>query len=143
MDDGLAIADKARLPQVIKDFISSHHGTALTGYFYNKWVNSGGDPEDKADFTYHGCKPRTREEMILMLCDTIEAASRSLTERTPEAFSTLVNRMVDAKMRDGQFERCELSIKDLNVVREVVKTYLGQLYHGRVAYPKRKQKTTK
>ena len=143
VDDGLAIADKARLPQVIKDFISSHHGTALTGYFYNKWVNSGGDPEDKADFTYHGCKPRTREEMILMLCDTIEAASRSLTERTPEAFSTLVNRMVDAKMRDGQCERCELSIKDLNVVREVVKTYLGQLYHGRVAYPKRKQKTTK
>ena len=143
VDDGLVIADKARLPQVIKDFISSHHGTALTGYFYNKWVNMGGDPEDKAEFTYHGSKPRTREEMILMLCDTIEAASRTLKERTPEAFTNLVNSMVDAKMRDGQFEDCELSIKDLNVVRDVVMSYLGQLYHGRVAYPKRNQKTTK
>lgn len=138
VDDGLALAEKYRLPQVIREFIATHHGTAVTGYFYNKYVNAGGDPADKADFTYHGHKPQTREQMILMLCDTIEAASRTLKEHSPESYAAFVEKMVSSKVDDGQLEENEMSIKELNIVKEVLVGYLNQVYHGRVAYPKRR-----
>lgn len=138
VSDGLEIADKNRLPELLKEFILTHHGTTCTGYFYNKYLNEGGDPEFVGDFYYKGKKPGTKEQIIVMLCDTIEAASRTLKASTPEAYSEFVEKMVDSKMKAGQFDEANISIKQLNAVKESLKAYLAQLYHERLEYPKRK-----
>ena len=138
VNDGLELADKYKLPQVIKDFILTHHGTTHTGYFYNKYINEGGNPYDTADFYYPGVKPSTKEQVILMLCDSIEAASRTLKASTPEDYSQFVEKMVASKMNEGQFDESSISIRELNVVKETLKSYLAQLYHERVVYPKMK-----
>lgn len=138
--DGDELAQKHRLPSVIRDFILSHHGTTVVSYFYDKFLNSGGSPAEVGEFTYPGIKPVTREQTILMLCDSIEAASRSLKEYTPEAFDTFVESIVAGKMEEGQFEDAEISVKDLGIVKASLKNYLAQMYHGRIAYPKRKNK---
>ena len=137
--DGVALARKYKLPEILIDFIRSHHGVSCTGYFYNKFVNAGGDPADKADFTYDGQKPRTREQCIVMLCDTIEAASRTLKDNSPETFDAFVEKMVQAKIDDGQLSDSEVSLKDLGTVKAVLKSYLSRLYHDRIAYPKREK----
>ena len=139
VDDGLALADEHHLPQEIKDFIRSHHGTSCTAYFLNKYLNEGGDPSDVKDFYYHGQKPVTKEQVILMLCDSIEAASRTLTEFTPEAYDRFVESIVAGKEKDGQLEEADLTLHELNLIKKMLKTYLQQIYHGRVAYPKRKR----
>lgn len=136
--EGMVIADKYGLPEVVKDFIITHHGTSYTGYFYNKFVNEGGDPADKAEFTYPGRKPSTKEETILMLCDSLEAASRTLKDKSPEAFDAFVESMVKSKSDEGQFTDSSLSLRELDTIKGVLKTYLAQMYHQRVAYPKRK-----
>jgi hypothetical protein len=139
VDDGLAIADEHRLPTQIKTFIRTHHGTTPTAYFLNKYLNEGGDPNDTSAFYYHGQKPTTKEQVILMVCDSIEAASRSLKEFTPEAYDRFVENIVAGKERAGQFEDADITIHDLNVMKRMLKTYLQQIFHGRVAYPKRKR----
>lgn len=138
VDDGLALAEKYGLPGIVKDFIDTHHGTSFTGYFYNKYLNAGGDPNDTADFFYHGRKPVTKEQTILMLCDTLEAASRTLKDNSQETFDAFVEKMVQIKIDAGQFEDADISIKELNIIKSVLKTYLAQIYHERVVYPNRK-----
>ena len=140
--DGLELADKYKLPQVIKDFIQTHHGTTHTGYFYNKYINDGGNPYDVSDFFYPGVKPFTKEQVILMLCDSIEAASRTLKASSAEAYSDFVEKMVQSKMDAGQFDDSSISIREINTVKESLKAYLAQLYHERVAYPKMKGRPT-
>lgn len=137
--DGLDLAVKYGLPDEVKAFIRSHHGTSCTSYFFNKYLNEGGDPAAKPDFTYPGMAPQTKEQIIVMLCDSIEAASRTLKENTPEAYSEFVERMVASKMNDGQFENADISIKELNTVKSVLKSYLAQMHHERITYPARKQ----
>lgn len=136
--DGLALAEKHGLPEIIRDFIKTHHGTTSTGYFYTKYLNDGGDPADVADFFYDGEKPVTKEQVILMLCDAVEAASRSLKDYSQESISALVDRIVDGKSNDGQLTNSVISLHELNVVKDVLKSYLQQMYHSRVSYPKRK-----
>ena len=136
--DGVEIASQKGLPDVIKDFIITHHGTSATGYFYNRYLNEGGDPEDVADFYYKGRKPVTKEQVILMLCDSVEAASRTLKEYSTEAFDSFVEGMVASKMKDGQLDESALSISELITVKSALKNYLRQIYHERVEYPKLK-----
>ena len=138
VDDGLALATEHRLPEEIKAFIRTHHGTSATAYFLNQYLNAGGDPSDVQDFYYHGQKPTSKEEVILMVCDSIEAASRSLKDYTPEAFDGFVERIVAGKEKAGQLEDADITIHDLNLMKRMLKTYLQQIYHGRVAYPKRR-----
>ena len=137
VDDGLAIAEEHRLPDQVKAFIRSHHGTTCTAYFLNKYLNAGGDPAQTEAFRYHGQKPTTKEQVILMVCDSIEAASRTLKEYTPEAYDRFVESIVAGKERDGQFESADITLKDLNLMKRMLKTYLQQIFHGRVSYPKR------
>ena len=137
VSDGLEIATRYRLPDVIKDFIRTHHGTTMTAYFYGKYVSEGGDPSNTAPFTYPGGRPSTKEQIILMLCDTIEAASRTLQDHSQESFSSFVKSVIDSKMEDGQFEDSDISIKELNTISEVIVGYLCQLYHERITYPAR------
>ncbi len=138
VSDGLKLAREHRLPEVIQDFIITHHGTSNTSYFYNKYLNDGGDPDDVADFFYPGRKPQTKEQIILMICDTLEAASRTLKDNSAATFSTFVENIVASKMKIGQFDEADISIKDLDTVKKTLKSYLSQIYHERVVYPQRK-----
>jgi putative nucleotidyltransferase with HDIG domain len=138
VSDGLALAEKHKLPTVLKDFIVTHHGTTSASYFLTKYLNDGGDPNDVSDFYYDGVKPKTKEQVILMLSDAVEAASRSLKDYSKESISALVDRIIDGKAKEGQLDEAEISLKEITVVREVMKTFVQQVYHSRIEYPKRK-----
>ena len=139
VSDGIALAEKHHLPQVLREFIISHHGTSTAGYFYTKYVNEGGDPNDVADFSYNGQKPTTMEQVILMIADAVDAASRSLRDYSPENISRLVDNIIDGKSTAGQFTEADISLREINTVKEVLKTYIQQMYHSRVAYPRRRR----
>ena len=143
VSDGLALAEKYGLPSMVKDFIATHHGTTCTAYFYNKHLVDGGSEEDRADFCYDGVRPVTKEQVVLMLCDAVEAASRSLKEYSADSISELVERIINGKIDDGQLSESEISMSELSTVKEVMKSYIQQMYHARVAYPKRLAKGAK
>lgn len=143
VSDGLAIAEKNGLPGIIKEFIVSHHGTTSTGYFLTQYLNDGGDPDDVAEFYYDGVKPVTKEQVVLMICDAVEAASRSLKDYSQQSISSLVDRIVDGKAKEDQLSDADISIRDINRMKEVIKSYLMQMYHSRVSYPKRKENQKK
>lgn len=143
VSDGLQLAEKYKLPSVIMDFIATHHGTTKTAFFYSKYVNAGGDPADVADFSYPGPRPTTKEQVILMLSDTLEAASRTLKDRTPHGISELVDRIVQGKIDEGQFNEADISLKELHTVSENLKEYIRQVYHARVVYPSGKKRKNK
>jgi putative nucleotidyltransferase with HDIG domain len=143
VSDGLMLAEKHGLPEVVKDFIRTHHGTTSTGYFLTKYLNDGGDPADVSDFYYNGVKPVTKEQIILMICDAVEAASRSLKDYSPESISSLVEKIVAGKIAEDQFSESYISLNQINVVKAEIKAYLQQMYHSRVAYPKRRENTSK
>ena len=134
---GLKLADKYKLPKEVKDFIATHHGTSYCS-FYIKYLNEGGDASQKDAFCYRGPKPFTREQVILMVCDSVEAASRSLKSTTPEACTQLVEKIVSGKIEQGQFDDANITIKDLTVMKKVLVEYLPSVNHERVAYPDRK-----
>ena len=134
--DGLALAEKYKLPRVLREFITTHHGTTRTAYFYNTYVNNGGDPEDVADFMYPGPRPTTREQVILMISDALEAASRTLKDKTPNGISELVDRILLGKFQEQQFNDSDITIKELTIMSETLKEYIQQVYHARVVYPK-------
>ena len=110
---------------------------------YNKFLNQGGDSAERADFTYKGRKPRSTEETLVMICDSIEAASRSLTEYTPEAYSAFVEKIVGGKLEEGQLNESDLTLHELRTVKEALKTYLAQMHHERIAYPDRNKTENK
>ena len=143
VSEGLAIAEKNGLPHVIQDFISSHHGTSCTGYFYTKYLNDGGNPDEVSEFFYNGKRPVTKEQVVLMICDSVEAASRSLKNYSPDSISALVDKIVEVKASENQFDESNISLHELNILKEEIKSYLQQMYHSRVSYPKRKVKAEK
>ena len=143
VSDGLALAEKHSLPSEVVDFIRTHHGTTSTGYFLTKYLNDGGDPDNGSDFYYNGTKPTTKEQVILMICDAVEAASRSLKSYSPESISELVERIVNGKIADGQLSEAHISLNQINIIKAEIKTYLQQMYHSRIAYPKRQDNTSK
>ena len=138
VDDGIEIAQKHHMPQVIIDFIATHHGTTVVRYFYNKFLKEGGDPALIEEFRYNGHKPVTKAQIVLMLCDSVEAASRTVKENTAKAYSDFVESIVAGKMEEGQFDNADITISELNTVKETLKQYLAQLNHERIAYPKNK-----
>lgn len=134
--DGLKRAEKAKLPSVIKDFISEHHGCGKAKYFYNTYCNQHPDEEvDTASFIYPGPNPKSKETSILMMADTVEAASRSLPDHTPEAIENLVNRLIDAQIADGLHNDSLLSFKDVREIKESFISRLRTMYHARISYP--------
>ena len=134
--EGEKIARKNHLPEVIINFITSHHGTSLVRYFYNTYCNA--HPKEKVDeslFRYPGAKPTTKEGAILMMADAVEARSRSLNEFTEETIAQAVDQMIDAQIADGQFADTPLSFKDVEDVRRVFKARLTTMNHHRITYP--------
>ncbi len=137
--EGLKLAEKHNLPGVIKDFIRTHHGTGKTKFFYISYKNEHPDePVDDSLFTYPGPDPFTREQAILMMADTVEAASRSLPEYTEESISNLVNRLVDGQVSDGFFKTCPITFHDIAVAKQVMIERLKAIYHTRTSYPELK-----
>lgn len=138
--DGLKLAEKHNLPKVIKDFISTHHGRGLTKYFYISYKNE--HPDEKVDeekFRYPGPNPFTKEQAILMMADSVEAASRSLPEYTEESISTLVDKIIDAQVAEGYFKECPITFKDIAMVKALFKEKLKTMYHTRISYPELKK----
>lgn len=134
--DGLRRAEKAKLPQVIKDFISEHHGAGKAKYFYNTWANAHpGENIDSAPFTYPGPNPQSRETSVLMMADAVEAASRSLKEYTTESITGLVNRIIDGQIADGLHNESPISFRDVKIIKEAFIERLRTMYHARVSYP--------
>ena len=134
--EGERIARRNHLPEVVINFITTHHGTSLVRYFYNTYCNS--HPNEKVDetlFRYPGSKPTTKEGAILMMADAIEARSRSLAEYTETAIAEAVNQMIDAQIADGQFAETPLSFKDVEDIRRVFISRLVAMNHHRISYP--------
>lgn len=137
---GVELADKHRLPKVIKDFILTHHGASMVRYFYVQAVNKYGEENvDKAKFTYPGPNPFTREQAILMMSDAVEASSRSLKEYTTEAITELVNRIIDGQVANGAFVNCPITFRDISEAKQTFIDSLQVIYHTRISYPEIKQ----
>ena len=137
--EGLKLAEKYNLPREIKEFITTHHGTGLAKYFYIHYKNEHSDEEVNEDlFRYPGPNPFTREQAILMMSDTVEAASRSLQEYTEESISELVNRLIDGQVADGNFTDCPITFRDITAAKTVLIERLKSMYHTRIQYPQLK-----
>ena len=142
--EGLKMAEKFNLPSIIKDFINTHHGSGKTKYFYISYKNEHPDePVDDSLFTYPGPDPFTREQAILMMADTVEAASRSLPEYTEESISNLVNRLIDQQVSEGYFVYCPITFHDIAVAKQVLTERLKSIYHTRTSYPELAKKNNK
>ena len=134
--DGIEMAKKAHIPEQIIEFIRTHHGTRRTEYFYIMEKRQHPDEEvDPADFTYHGPIPFSRETAVLMICDSVEAASRSLKEPDENNISNLVDNIIQKQMDDGQFMNVDLTLRDFTTIKKVLKKKLMSIYHVRIAYP--------
>jgi putative nucleotidyltransferase with HDIG domain len=134
--DGLKLAERYNLPSVIKDFIVTHHGCGKTKYFYISWKNEhpGKEADDRL-FTYPGPNPFSKETAILMMADSVEAASHSLTIHTDDSINELVDRIIDAKVADGAFEECPITFRDIAEIKTIFKEKLRSIYHVRISYP--------
>lgn len=139
VDDGVDIAKKHNLPKVVIDFIITHHAQTMTFYFYNTYCNNGGDPENKEPFSYHGELPTTKEQVIVLMADAVEAASRTLKDYSSESISALVDNIIGKRLSDSQLVKADISIREIIVVKQMFKEHLEQVYHQRIAYPKLKK----
>lgn len=135
--DGIEICRKYHVPEQIIDFVRTHHGTRRTEYFYQMALRESIDAAevDEMDFRYHGPIPFTKETAVLMMADSVEAASRSLVDKTEEAINKLVDNIVNTQMKDGQFDNANLTFRDITTIKKVFKKKLKNIYHVRIAYP--------
>lgn len=141
--EGVALARKAGLPQQFIDIIREHHGTTLVYYFYRKELerfNGDTTKVNESDFRYSGPKPRSKESAIIMIADSVEAASRSLDQQSEENLMKLATRLIREKSEDGQFDHCLLTLEELAIVRNTLVKTLVAYSHSRVKYPTRPEK---
>lgn len=139
---GLEMAEKAKLPQEIKDLIAQHHGTTLVKYFYLTMKNNAEDPDSvkEEDYRYPGPKPKTREAGIMMLADSVEAAVRSISDPTQGKVEAMVYKIFKDKLEDGQLDECDITFSDVSKIRKNFLKTFGSIYHERIEYPEDKRK---
>lgn len=140
--DGEDLAHKYRLPQPFIDIILQHHGTTLVYYFYRKQLELKGGKAEEVDpnqFRYPGPKPQTREAAIIMICDSVEATSRSIEDASESGITEMINRIVSEKAEDGQFDECPLTFQELSIVKRTLAKSLLMSHHIRIKYPKKEQ----
>ena len=141
--EGIKLAEKYNLPNIIRDFISTHHGQGKAKFFYVKYKNA--HPNDDIDellFTYPGPNPFTKEQAILMMADTVEAASRSLPDYTEKTIRELVNRLIDTQVSEGYFKECPITFRDIAYAKTVLIEKLKTIHHTRLSYPELKKEKT-
>ena len=146
VSEGVSMARKAGLPEQFIDIIKEHHGTSLVYYFYAKQLQLVGEDEsqvDQRDFRYMGPKPRRKESAIIMIADSLEAASRSLDEINEQSLKELLDNIVREKIEDGQFDRSLLTFKELDFVKRAMVKTLVAVGHSRVKYPKQKKEESR
>lgn len=140
--EGASLANKHKLPHLVKSFIMEHHGKGMAKYFYTTAVNNNPDKViDRADFSYPGPNPQSVETSILMMADAVEAASRSLTDYSPESIDKLVENIINGQIADGMFKESPISFHDVEIIKKVFKQRLATIYHTRVRYPEMKKDT--
>lgn len=140
--EGAILANKHKLPALVKSFIMEHHGKGMAKYFYTTAVNNNPDKViDKGDFSYPGPNPKSVETSILMMADAVEAASRSLSDYSPESIDRLVENIINGQIADGMFKESPISFKDVEIIKNVFKKRLATIYHTRVRYPEMKKDT--
>ncbi len=133
---GTEIAKKYKLPTQITDFILMHHGTSLTKYFYNSWINENPDKTpDESKFQYPGPKPSSIEAAVLMMADAIEAASRTLPKYTPETIQSLVDNIISSQLNENQYDEVNITLKQISIAKSIFAKKLNNIYHSRIAYP--------
>jgi hypothetical protein len=138
--EGLKLAEKYNLPQIIKEFITTHHGNGKTKFFYVKQKNEfPEEPIDDLLFTYPGPNPSSKEQAILMMADSVEAASRSLPDYTEQSIRELVNRIIDSQVDEGYFRECPITFRDIQYAKTVLIEKLKTIYHTRISYPELKK----
>ena len=133
--DGVQFAQKARIPEPILDIIREHHGDTPVIYFYDSAVKQFGEDVDIAAFRYEGPRPQTKESAIVMLADTVEAATRAMPDKTPESVNQLIRKLVRSKMTDGQLDQSDLTFRDLEHICFAFFTVLSGVFHERIEYP--------
>jgi putative nucleotidyltransferase with HDIG domain len=141
--DGIEIAKEFGLPAVLRQFIETHHGTTLMEYFYHEAKKKQDEKlglVSDSEFRYPGPKPRTKEAAILMLADASESACRSLNDHTPAKVETLVHQLAMKRLQDGQFDECDLTLRELSRIEAALSKSLAAHHHGRIAYPKDEKK---
>lgn len=140
--DGVEMAREAKLPAAVIDFIREHHGTTLVSYFYTRATENGKSREQVAeeDYRYDGPRPHSKETAIVMLADSIEAAVRSLTRPTPGRIESVVRRIIKERLNDHQLDRCDLTLRDLDVIADTFIRVLSGIFHPRIEYPEALEK---
>jgi hypothetical protein len=133
--NGVELAKKNHIPDRIIDFIRTHHGTTLVYYFYKKEEQFVGGKVELNDFQYPGPIPFSKETAILMMCDSVEAASKSLKTPSSQSIDELVDKIVNKQMEDGQFMNADITFKELQTIKKVLKKKLKNIYHLRIEYP--------
>jgi len=136
---GVKLARRYKLPEVLINFIVTHHGTTKAKFFYTLYKNEHpNEAIDAGEFTYPGPRPHNKETSVVMLIDGIEAATRSLKEKTPEAIRNLIDKMVKEKLEEGQLDDADLTMREIRILRETLFEKLLNVYHVRIEYPKEK-----
>lgn len=136
VNEGLRKAEKSKLPPRLRDFIAEHHGRGKARYFYTTYCNEHpGEEVDPAPFTYPGPNPRSIETSIMMMADAVEAASRSLTDHSPEAIRALVNKIIDSQVAEGLHNDSPISFRDISEIKRSFESTLRTMYHSRISYP--------
>lgn len=134
--EGLRRAEQAKLPQRIRDFITQHHGAGKAKYFYTTYCNAHPDENvDPKPFSYPGPNPLSKETSILMMADAVEAASRSLSDHSPQAINNLINKIIDSQIAEGLHNNSSLSFRDIQTIKEAFSSRLRGIYHARIQYP--------
>jgi len=144
VENGVKLARKEKLPEQIIDFIRTHHGTTKTKFFYNSYMNENPDANpEEGMFSYPGPTPFTKETAILMMADSIEAASKSMKNYTDDEIDKLVETIITTQLRENQFINAPITFKEITQAKDIFKQKLKNIYHARIQYPSLKKKRKK
>lgn len=135
INDGIELAKKYKLPDIVIDFIRTHHGTSRVEYFYRKYKEDHPDANQFDQFHYPGPKPFSKETAIVMMSDAVEASTRSIPDKTEQNLSEMIDKVIGHQLSTGQFDNAEITMKEINTIREAFKRFIRGVYHVRISYP--------
>ena len=135
INDGIELAKKHKLPDIVIDFIRTHHGTSRVEYFYRKYKEDHPDTDQFDQFHYPGPKPFSKETAIVMMSDAVEASTRSIVDKTEQNLSEMIDKVIGHQLSTGQYDNAEITMKEINTIREAFKRFIRGVYHVRISYP--------
>lgn len=135
INDGIELAKKYKLPDIVIDFIRTHHGTSRVEYFYRKYKEGHPDANQFDQFHYPGPKPFSKETAIVMMSDAVEASTRSIPDKTEQNLSEMIDKVIGHQLSTGQYDNAEITMKEINTIREAFKRFIRGVYHVRISYP--------